>query len=111
VLDRIVEIADYPEPRPPAHRPPYRYQVPLQFLPKVGPVTLNRLLNRFGSEMAVLHFADTREIAQTVGTQIARLIAAAREGSLMFQPGGGGHYGKPIVNERDTQLPLGLPGS
>ncbi len=97
VLDRIVQIADYPEPRPPEHRPPYQYQVPLQFVPKVGAVTLNRLLNRFGTEMAVLHQATPEELARSVGDKIAGLIIAAREGKLDLIPGGGGRYGRPVT--------------
>lgn len=108
VLDRIMTIADCDEPRHPAHRPPYRYQVPLQFVPKVGPVTLNKLLNRFGSEMAVLHRANETELAQTVGAQIARDILRAREGTLPLLPGGGGRYGKAIATPADAQLGLGL---
>jgi PHP family Zn ribbon phosphoesterase len=98
VLDRIAEIADYDEPQPPAHRPPYFYQVPLQFVPGVGAVALNRLINRFGSEMAVLHKATERELGETVGAKVTKLILAAREGTLPLQAGGGGHYGKAVPN-------------
>jgi uncharacterized protein (TIGR00375 family) len=106
VLDRICEISDSPEPAPPEHRPPYHYQVPLQFVPKVGSVRLNRLINRFGSEMAVLHEADPLALAQTVGTEIADLIIRAREGKLALQAGGGGRYGRAIANAADGQLDL-----
>jgi len=106
VLDRITEIQDFPEPRHPAHRPPYFHQVPLQFVPKVGSVTLNRLLNRFGTEMAVLHQAAPEEIAQTVGEQIAENIIAAREGRLKLQAGGGGKYGRAIGLEQERQMSL-----
>lgn len=106
VLDRIMEIADWDEPRPPAHRPPYRYQVPLQFVPKVGTVTLNKLINRFGSEMAVLHEASPEDLAQTVGSSIADLIIKARQGTLPLLAGGGGHYGKAVENADETQLQL-----
>ncbi len=107
VRDRIVQIADYEEPRPPAHRPPYRYQVPLEFVPGVGTVTLNRLINRFGSEMAVLHEATRMELGQTVGQKIAELIVLAREGTLPLQAGGGGHYGKAAPGDSGQ---LDLPG-
>jgi uncharacterized protein (TIGR00375 family) len=107
VLDRIMQIADYDRPRPPAHRPPYQYQVPLEFVPGVGAVTLNRLINRFGSEMAVLHEAGAEELGQSVGQRIAELIVLAREGRLPLQPGGGGHYGRAAP--RDTGQ-LTMPG-
>lgn len=108
VFDRIVEIADFDEPRHPPHRPPYQYQVPLQFVPKVGPVTLNKLLNRFGTEMAVLHRARQEELAQTVGAKIAQEIIRARDGTLPLLPGGGGRYGKAIATAADAQLGLGI---
>ncbi len=107
VLDRIVQIADHEEPRPPAHRPLYQYQVPLQFVPGVGAVTLNKLINRYGSEMAVLHQAEPEDLAQTVGTRIASLIVHAREGTLPLQAGGGGHYGKAAPGDTGQ---LDLPG-
>jgi uncharacterized protein (TIGR00375 family) len=106
VLDRIHWIADRPEPKPPAHRPPYHHQVPLQFVPKVGSVRLNRLINRFGSEMAVLHEASHQALVQTVGTEVADLIVRAREGKLALQPGGGGRYGRALANPEDTQMQL-----
>ena len=109
VLDRIADIADCAEPRPPEHRPPYRYQVPLQFVPKVGAVALNRLINRFGSEMAVLHRATAEEIARTVGDKIAALIIAAREGTLPLRAGGGGHYGRAVTDDTPDDSQLRLP--
>ena len=107
VLDRIVQTADYDEPRAPDHRPPYQYQVPLQFVPGVGSVTLNKLINRFGSEMGVLHEATREELGATVGAKIADLIIQAREGTLPLQAGGGGHYGKAAPEDTGQ---LGLPG-
>ncbi len=106
VLDRIVEIADWDEPHPPATRPPYHYQVPLQFVPKVGTVTLNKLLNRFGTEMAVLHKAEPEELALCVGSSVAQMIIQARDGTLPLLPGGGGRYGKAVEKTEETQLQL-----
>ena len=106
VLDRIVQIQDWAEPCHPPHRPPYRYQVPLEFVPKVGPVTLNRLINRFGSEMAVLHEASPEALGQTVGSRIAELILKARSGDLPLAPGGGGKYGRAVVSGEELQLKL-----
>ncbi len=101
VLDRIVSIADLPAPRHPPHRPPYRHQVPLQFVPGLGSVKLNALLNRFGVEMAVLHAADEDSLAGVVGRKAAGLICQAREGTLALQAGGGGRFGRArTVGER-----------
>ncbi len=107
VLDRIMQVADRPEPQAPEHRPPYQYQVPLAFVPGVGAVTLNKLINRFGSEMAVLHEAGRDELGQTVGQKIADLIVQAREGTLPLRAGGGGRYGKAAPEDTGQ---LGLPG-
>ncbi|MFB3881837.1 MAG: endonuclease Q family protein [Armatimonadota bacterium] len=108
VLDRIAEIADYPEPKPPAHRPPYHYQVPLQFLPGIGAVALGKLLNRFGTEMRVLHQTDRRELELVVGRKLADLIVAAREGTLPLLAGGGGRYGKAVAHGSEAQISMGL---
>ena len=98
VLDRIVQIQDYPEPRHPAHRPPYQYQVPLEFVPGIGPRSIDRLIREFGSEMAILHDASEEDIAAVVGGKAARLIIRAREGTLPLLAGGGGRYGKAVAD-------------
>ena len=108
VLDRIAEIADYPEPRPPDHRPPYQYQVPLQFLPGIGAVSLGKLLNRFGTEMRVLHETEETELELVVGKKLAGMIAQAREGTLPLLAGGGGRYGKAVAHGSETQISMGL---
>jgi len=105
-----MEIQDFDVPEPPAHRGPYHYQVPLQFVPKVGAVTLNRLLNRFGTEMAVLHQASADDLVAVVGREIARNIVLARSGTLRLQAGGGGKYGRAVTSEKDTQLKLFADG-
>jgi uncharacterized protein (TIGR00375 family) len=96
VSDRIAEIADGPS-KTPAHRPPYVYQVPLEFIPQLGPKTLERLLQRFGTEMNVLHKAPIEEVADVAGEVIAHAIRLARERRLEFEDGGGGTYGKVRV--------------
>jgi uncharacterized protein (TIGR00375 family) len=106
VLDRIVQIQDWPEPRRPEHRPPYVHQVPLRFMPGIGPVMLGRLLNRFRSEMSILHRAEPDELAAVVGKRLASRIAAARDGTLPLQAGGGGRYGRAISTAAESQLIL-----
>jgi uncharacterized protein (TIGR00375 family) len=94
VLDRVVSIADYPESRHPLDRPPYHYQVPLGFVPGLNERVLLRLLEHFGSEMAVLHLAEKKELSTIVGWQLASDIILAREGSLELTSGGGGSHGR-----------------
>lgn len=94
VLDRILSIADRTVPRMPEHRPPYRNQVPLEYIPGLGPKTMNKLLERFGTEMNLLHHVSFGELCEAAGEEIARSIVQAREGTLLFESGGGGIYGK-----------------
>ncbi|WP_238650151.1 endonuclease Q family protein [Paenibacillus piscarius] len=96
VLDRILHIADRPLPQVPAHRPPYHYQVPLEFIPGLGKRKLNLLLEAFGTEMNILHRAAEAELAAVAGAELAGLIVLARTGQLVLSSGGGGTYGKVI---------------
>lgn len=75
-------------------RPSYYYQVPLEFLPGVGPKTIDKLIEHFGTEMNVLHRADYNTISDVVGEKIGKLIVKARRGTLHMAHGGGGVYGK-----------------
>ncbi|WP_409346515.1 endonuclease Q family protein [Paenibacillus sp. MBLB4367] len=94
VLDRITAIADRETPHVAVTRPPYRYQVPLEFMPGLGPKLLNRLLEAFGTEMNVLHRVKEPDLAAVAGDRIAEMIVRAREGTLELAVGGGGRYGK-----------------
>lgn len=94
VFDRIEIIKDKKESKSPENRPPYVYQVPLTFIPGLGGKTIDKLLNRFETEMNILHKLSKDDIEQVVGEKIACSIIAAREGKLGIQAGGGGVYGK-----------------
>lgn len=102
VFDRIAALAEHrpadaaaAEPSlPPKERPPYREQVPLEFVPGLGPKKREALLARFGTEMNVLHEAPEAELAETIGEAPARIITAARSGKTNVTAGGGGVYGK-----------------
>ncbi len=91
VADRIGELADadtYPS------RPPYVHQVPLEYLPSLGPKTLEKLLSVFGTEMNILHHASKQALKEVVSEKLAEAIITMREGNLQAVPGGGGKYGK-----------------
>jgi len=79
---------------PATKRPPYVYQVPLEFMPGVGKKTLQKMLDHFGTEMNILHDADYEALEQVAGEAVAGAIMAAREGSLALDAGGGGQYGR-----------------
>lgn len=94
VLDRLTLLATSEKPRSPAHRPPYIHQVPLEFIPGLGPKTHKRLLAAFGSEMRVLHEASLEDLAVVVGDKLAEAIELARSGQAGISAGAGGIYGR-----------------
>lgn len=94
VFDRIEQIKDKPNTLNPKNRPPYIYQIPLTFIPGLGGKTIDKLLNRFETEMNILHKLSFDDIEQVIGAKIAKNIIEAREGKLGIQAGGGGVYGK-----------------
>ena len=55
VLDRIEIIKDKKETKSPEFRPPYKYQIPLSFIPGLGTKTIEKLLDKFETEMNILH--------------------------------------------------------
>ncbi len=79
-----------------ARRPPYHYQVPLNFLPGVGPRTIDKLIQAFGTEMNILHRVVPEDLAKVVPQSIVDLIVKGREGRLAIAHGGGGIYGKVL---------------
>ncbi len=96
VDNRINEIADFKDPIHPSHRSTYIHQIPLEFIPKLGPKTLSILLDYFGNEMNILHKVSEQELLQVVPSTIAEKILLARKGELKVGHGGGGIYGKVI---------------
>lgn len=75
-------------------RPPYVHQVPLQFIPTLGPKTLEKLRQNFDTEMNIIHFATKEQLEKVVSKKIVDYILKARIGELSFDTGGGGKYGK-----------------
>ncbi|MBR2240543.1 MAG: TIGR00375 family protein [Clostridia bacterium] len=94
VFDRIEVIKDKKETKSPDFRPPYIYQIPLQFIPGVGPKVIDKLLDNFETEMNVLHKLSKDDIEGVVGAKIANNIYNACNGNVSIQAGGGGVYGK-----------------
>lgn len=93
VYDRLLEIATTDEAPAPG-RPPYIHQVPLRFIPGLGPAGIRRLVARFGTHMEILHRAGFDELAEIVGEKIARQILASRHARPVIQDGAGGRYGR-----------------
>ncbi|OCA90995.1 hypothetical protein A8F94_03770 [Bacillus sp. FJAT-27225] len=92
VADRIADLSS--ANAHPAWRPPYIHQVPLDFIPGLGPKLFEKLLWHFGTEMDILHNVPREAIEQVIPGRIAELIIEAREGRLQLSAGGGGKYGK-----------------
>jgi uncharacterized protein (TIGR00375 family) len=92
VADRILELKTADQGAP--GRPPYVHQVPLEFIPGLGKKLLEKLVNHFGSEMAILHEVPFSALKEVVPEKIAELILKAREGKVNLAAGGGGKYGK-----------------
>ncbi|NLJ84131.1 MAG: TIGR00375 family protein [Halanaerobiaceae bacterium] len=96
VKDRIMQISPVPESSSPDHRGEYIHQIPLRDIPGIGKKTFQRLLEAFGTEMAVIHRASEEELAEVLNYKIAERIIKARTGNLKIEDGGGGHYGKVV---------------
>jgi len=94
VFDRIELIKDKKITKSPKNRPPYIYQVPLQFIPGVGTKQITKLLDHFGTEMTILHKVSKDDIEAIVGEKIANKMIEARDGNVKIESGGGGIYGK-----------------
>ena len=94
VFDRIEMIKDKKDTISPEDRPPYVYQIPLNFVPGLGAKTIEKLLNTFDTEMNILQKLSLDDIEAVVTPQLAKNIIDARDGKLKIHSGGGGIYGK-----------------
>ncbi len=94
VWDRVEIIKDKNTTISPKNRPEYIYQIPLGFIPGLGPKAIEKLLSTFGTEMNILHKITNDDIETVVGERNAHSIILAREGKLSIHAGGGGVYGK-----------------
>lgn len=94
VYDRIQELADNKNSL--NNRPPYLHQVPLEYLPSLGPKTFHKLLKAFQTEMNIIHNVPLQQLKQVVPEKLAQMIVDMRQGNLNIEAGGGGKYGKII---------------
>lgn len=92
VFDRLQELKNTDTGRP--NRPAYFYQVPLEYLPGLGPKTFEKLLAAFGTEMKIIHETSYEELIDVVPEKIATMIIAMRNGEQEIEAGGGGKYGR-----------------
>ncbi|MHA1519414.1 MAG: endonuclease Q family protein [Promethearchaeota archaeon] len=105
VSERIHELATWPEPHPPSHRPQYVHMIPLIELLslKYGIKTLtsktltkhyNNLIDQFGVEFHILMDLPLDLLQNTEYRQLGNLIQAFRENKITILPGGGGKFGQ-----------------
>ena len=88
VEDRILEIADG-ESISPKGRPKYNYSVPLEYIPKLGKKTKEKMLDLYDTEMNILNKVSIENIEKNFGKDIARSIETARKGEVVIKRGGG----------------------
>jgi uncharacterized protein (TIGR00375 family) len=79
---------------PSVQRAPYVHQVPLEFIPGLGPKRLKQLIDRFGSEMNVIHYASQSELESVLPREVAQSILLARANKIKISAGGKGRYGR-----------------
>lgn len=99
VADRIRQLKDTEVAA--RHRPPYLHQVPLEYLPSLGPKTYEKLLKQFQTEMNIIHHISYEDLNKIIPEKLATMILDMRSGTLSFQAGGGGKYGR--VNEQTSK--------
>ena len=119
---RISEIADYPEPKHPKHRPKYVHLMPLAELISMvidkGVTTKavqgrwQKLIDNLGTEIDILINTSTDEISK-IDSEIVPAIEGFRDKSLHITPGGGGKYGEisfsaENIEEREVSKPVTL---
>jgi len=95
VKDRVLAISDRKDSDL-EKRPSYIYQIPLKDIPGIGPVTLDKLLDKFATEMDIIHQTDLSQLKEVIPERLARKIIRARQGKAKIRSGGGGNYGKVI---------------
>lgn len=82
VYDRIEIIKDKENTVSPEGRPEYVYQIPLTFIPGLGAKTIDKLIDKFGTEMNILHQLSKDDLEAFIGEKIANNIVNAREGKI-----------------------------
>ncbi len=96
VNDRINELQGTRTSK--VNRPPYIHQIPLEFIPGLGPKSLVKLREAIGTDMDIIHSSTQSQLEEIVKPAVAEQILSARNGELSVQIGGGGTYGKVILN-------------
>ncbi len=114
VKDRITQLASLKETKHPEFRPPYLHFVPLaeiiQSALKVENVNSlkvqekwKQFVDAFGTEIRTLIDVPTSELKE-LDQNIGEKIEAFRNDWVVYIPGGGGNYGKPIICSTEKEF-------
>jgi uncharacterized protein (TIGR00375 family) len=109
VKERIEELSHGGGTLHPDHRPPYTHIVPLAEVIGIarGIKTLHgnriqvewqRMIDRFGPEIKILIDSKIQDLKK-YDEKIASIIDSFRRGTMLYDAGGGGRYGKPLWNK------------
>ncbi len=115
VVDRVNELASWPEPRHPGHRPEYVSIIPLAQIiamaigvkspsSKKAMSRWTPLIEAFGDEVSVLVDSPMDEIASVAEPRVVHAIRAFRDGRVILHPGGGGQYGSAELPDDPISL-------
>ncbi|MGP4072397.1 endonuclease Q family protein [Piscibacillus sp. B03] len=100
VSERIKEVSQHHESSK-RKRPPYIHQVPLEYIPGLGPKTLEKLRDVLYHDMYIIHEATIEELTKNSNKLIAERIIQLRKGELDISPGGGGTYGSVLLKDKN----------
>ncbi len=107
VLHRVEELADRPVGYVPKGAIPFKSLIPLteiisartgigQLYSKKIWAVYSQLIEKFGSEFAVLLDSEEKELEKVVDGKLAEAIVKVRQGNVEIKPGYDGVYGYPI---------------
>ena len=114
VRDRIMQLASFPQPRHPGFRPKYLHFIPLAEIIQIALEVENvnsvrvqelwkQFVENFGNEISVLIDVPAEEIKE-FNEKVGKKIEAFKSGWVLYVPGGGGRYGKPVICDSEKEF-------
>ena len=109
VKERIHELSEGRGVKHPDHRPPYLHTVPLAevIAMSIGVKTLTstkvqaawqEMVKKWGNEIKILIDKDL-ECIKKYDEKVGLIIESFRNGTMLYDAGGGGRYGQPLWNK------------
>src|SRR5699024_5611925 len=74
------------------------------YLPGIGPKTFEKLMMTLGTEMTILHQSSKNALRKELPEKLVQLIIAMRYGEIQIQAGGGGNYGRLLLEQDHIDL-------